>query len=241
VVDVLPGEGAVVEAPVTRVQGIFGVGGEAYGPIVVACAQATEPLTDRDLRPEMRGAIILGGARATSAAIARAVEIGASAIVTGGIDDLDLRNLLGFDLGVATTGSEAVGLTLIVTEGFGEIAMAGRTFALLASRAGALAAVNGATQIRAGVVRPEVVIPWPDDSPPSPAETPRETPAGVLRAGTSVRIIRDPYFGIIGTISGLPGEPRVLGSGSLARVLEVSLADGATVVVPRANVELIEG
>ena len=31
--------------------------------------------------------------------------------------------MLGYDLGVAVTGSEKLGLTLIITEGFGEIAM----------------------------------------------------------------------------------------------------------------------
>jgi hypothetical protein len=56
-----------------------------------------------------------------------------------------------------------------------------------------------------------------------------------------VRIIRDPYFGLIGTVARLPPEPTVLGSGSKARVLEVKFDSGETVSVPRANVELIEG
>jgi hypothetical protein len=55
-----------------------------------------------------------------------------------------------------------------------------------------------------------------------------------------VRIIRDPYFGVLGTVGDLPAEPHVLGSGSKARVLEVKLDSGESVIVPRANVELIE-
>ena len=62
----------------------------------------------------------------------------------------------------------------------------------------------------------------------------------MLSMGRSVRIIRDPYFGVIGSVSGLPSEPQVLGSGSKARVLEVVLDSGESVVIPRANVELIE-
>ena len=62
----------------------------------------------------------------------------------------------------------------------------------------------------------------------------------VLRPGSSVRIIRDPHFGIIGTAVALPSEPQVLGSGSKARVLAVKLPSGEQVFVPRANVELIE-
>lgn len=262
IVEVVPQQGATVEAEVTLIQGIFGIGGEAYGPIRLACQKPADTLTAERITPDLRGAVAVGGGRVAPQALARAVEIGVAAIVTGGIDDQDLRDFLGYDLGVATTGSERVGLTLIITEGFGDIAMAHQTFDLLASRVGADAAVNGATQIRAGVVRPEIVIPWSDGEVLSteysvpgtqnsviglagnsngggiPAES--DIPLGLLRPGATVRIIRDPYFGMLGTVSALPSEPQVLGSGSKARVLEVRLDAGERVVVPRANVELVE-
>ena len=63
---------------------------------------------------------------------------------------------------------------------------------------------------------------------------------GALAPGATVRVIRDPYFGRIGTVSALPLEPQVLESGSRARVLEVTFASGRGVIIPRANVELIE-
>ena len=80
--------------------------------------------------------VVVGGARMTAAAIRRARDVGAVAVVAGGIDDQDLKEFLGYDLGVAITGSERTGLTLIVTEGFGDIAMAGRTYELLVGHAG---------------------------------------------------------------------------------------------------------
>jgi hypothetical protein len=79
---------------------------------------------------------------------------------TSGINDEYLKKLLGYDLGVAITGSEDIGITLIITEGFGKIQMAQKTFELLKLRSGAKASVNGATQIRAGVVRPGIIIPY---------------------------------------------------------------------------------
>jgi hypothetical protein len=195
----------------------------------------------------------------TAAAIARAREVGAAAIVSGGIDDQDLRDFLGHDIGVAVTGSERMGITLIVTEGFGSIAMAARTFALLASHAGRTASVNGATQIRAGVMRPEIVVPLGSDAaagagggtgaagaagagaPGARALAAGGATAGVLEVGTPVRVIRDPHFGVLGTVAALPERPAVLDSGSKARVLEVAVEGGARITVPRANVELIEG
>lgn len=239
VVEIIPSEGCVIEAEVSFVQGIFGIGGEAHGSIKLACQSHDEELSDDLIRPDMKGCVIVGGARVTEKAIEKARSIGAAAIITGGIDDQDLKTFLGYDLGVAITGSERVGLTIVITEGFGEIAMAERTFKLLASREGDEAAVNGATQIRAGVMRPEVLIPL------AKAEAAQQKPSGrtdgLLEIGRPVRIIRDPYFGQIGAVSGLPHEPQVLGSGSKARVLEVKFESGKQVVIPRANVELIEG
>jgi biotin carboxyl carrier protein len=262
VVEVLPREGAIVENAVALVQGIFGIGGEAHGPIAMACGSHEEELDADDIVPAMRGAVVVGGARMTAAAIARAREVAAAAIVSGGIDDQDLRDFLGHDIGVAVTGSERMGITLIVTEGFGSIAMAARTFALLASHAGRTASVNGATQIRAGVMRPEIVVPLGSDAaagagggtggagaagasgadaPGARALAAGGATAGVLEVGTPVRVIRDPHFGVLGTVAALPERPAVLDSGSKARVLEVAVEGGARITVPRANVELIEG
>ena len=243
VVEVLPREGAVVENVVALVQGIFGIGGETSGPVAMACASPTEELDADAITPAMRGAVVVGGARMTAAAIAKAREVGAHAVISGGIDDQDLRDVLGHDIGVAVTGSERIGITLVITEGFGEIAMAARTFALLASHAGRAARVNGATQSRAGVMRPELVIPLDAAAAGAgaPAMSAGGATAGVLEVGTPVRVIRDPHFGVLGTVAALPEQPAVLGSGSKARVLEVAVAGGQRITVPRANVELIEG
>lgn len=238
VVEVLPKEGVVIEAEVAFIQGIFGIGGETFGPIRMACKDHAQELTEDLITDDMKGCVIVGGARMHYTAVKKAMRIGAAAVVSGGIDDSDLKEVLGYDLGVAITGSEQIGITMIVTEGFGDIAMAQRTFAMLKEHVGHETAVNGATQIRAGVMRPEIVIPLSDTASEKTAG--QRNVAGLLEVGTMVRIIRDPYFGLIGSVSNLPSEPAVLGSGSKARVLEVRFDTGETVTVPRANVELIE-
>jgi len=238
VVEIIPDEGCIVEAEVSFIQGIFGIGGETFGRIVMACKDHTQELHEDLIKDSMRGGVVIGGARVTAEAIEQAVKVGAAAIVSGGIDDHDLKEFLGYDLGVAITGSEQKGITIIVTEGFGEIAMAERTFRLLHSLEGSEASVNGATQIRAGVMRPEIIVPVQEDAAGLAEE---KFDPGQLTIGRPVRIIRDPWFGLIGKVAGLPGQPAVLESGSKARVLEVRLDSGDSVVIPRANVELIEG
>jgi len=238
VIEVMHGEGAVIETDAVFIQGILGVGGETVGPLRIATPNAQTSLEARHIQADMRGTVVVGGARITAEAVRAARDAGVAAIVSGGIDDADLRDVLGYDLGVAITGAEKIGITIIITEGFGDIAMASRTFALFQSFEGREASVHGATQIRAGVMRPEIVISrHADDARPIQSARPEE---GALDLGTQVRLIRDPYFGLLGTVAALPTEPAVLGSGSKARVLEVQLDDGSRVVVPRANIELIE-
>lgn len=236
VVEVIPNSGVVIESDVAMIQGIFGLAGEAFGTIRLACGSHADELTADLITPDMKGQIVIGGARMTGDAVRKAISVGASAVVSGGMDDQDVKDILGYDLGVAITGSEKIGTTVLITEGFGEIAMAERTFQLLREHEGRKASVNGATQIRAGVMRPEILIPLEPGSI-SGEESKRES--GLLEIGTPIRVIRDPYFGIIGDVAELPSEPAVLESGSKARVLSVKFASGSTVIVPRANVEII--
>lgn len=237
VVEVTPDFGVTLEAEGTFIQGIFGVGGETNGEIVVAVNSPDEDLTPEDIKDTYKGKIVIGGKHASLATIKRAVEIGVNAIVVGGIHDRDLRQLLGYDIGVAVTGTENIGITLIVTEGFGMIPMAEYTFKLLSSRNGEKASVSGATQIRAGVMRPEIIVPG---YPKHVTECKKDQGRGWIEPGDPIRIIREPHFGVIGTVKSLPPELTVIGSESHARVLEVQLDGGEVIVVPRANIEVLE-
>ncbi len=252
VVEVHPAQGLTVETECSLVQGIFGIGGETWGELVLGVKSPDESLTAGRLSPDMKGKIVVGGAFLDAACMKRSAELGIAGLVVGGIHDEDLRELLGYDLGVAITGTERVlidgkrrvPLTLVLTEGFGSIPMAAKTFQLLAHHAGQKVSVSGATQIRAGVLRPEIII--PKESPShlrgeGRGEGPVAGERAGIRLGDQVRIIRDPLFGRIGSVAGLPPDLKQIETESHVRVLEVTLSDNTTVVIPRANVEIIEG
>ncbi len=239
VTEVFENEGVEITTRGGFLQGIFGVGGETHGELMLAVSSRDDNLTEACITPDMRGKIIVGGALVTAEAINAARKNGVAGIVTGGLDDQDLRNLLGYDLGVAITGSEDIGITLVITEGFGAIHMAERSFELLKSLEGKRACINGATQIRAGVIRPEVVI--PSDGDISSVSKKTDYVQGGMYVGSPLRVIRHPYFGRIGKVVSLPSPLTVLESGSRARVVEIQFdSDNLKAVVPRANVELIE-
>jgi hypothetical protein len=117
--------------------------------------------------------------------------------------------------------------------------MAQKTFALFSAHAGEKASISGATQIRAGVIRPEIIIPKQAGSVAG-ADVARPERGGV-QIGDPVRIIRDPLFGKIGQVSALPSDLQKIPTESEVRVLEVRFPDSQVAVIPRTNIELIEG
>jgi hypothetical protein len=237
VIDVIPDEGAIIETRGGIVQGIFGVGGERLGEIRVAVGSADEVLDVSHIQDSDAGKVLVGGAGVTLEGIQKAAEKGIVGIVTGAVRDVDLTKYLGYDIGVAITGQENIPLTIIATEGFGTLSMAQRTFELFKSLEGKQASVNGATQIRAGVIRPEVIVPNEN----AVGDAPKAETGGMLDIGSQIRVIREPYFGGIGTVTELPAELQTVESGTEVRVLKAKLQDGRDVMVPRANVEIIAG
>lgn len=71
------------------------------------------------------------------------------------------------------------------------------------------------------------------------AEAEDELSSG-MKPGTKIRIIREPYFGALGEVISLPIELQKVESESSVRVIEIELEGGERVIVPRANVEIIE-
>jgi hypothetical protein len=238
VADTMPEEGATIETRCAMIQGIFGVGGERTGTVRVVVSKPDEVLDASTIQDSDKGKILVGGSGITADAIQKAASLGVMGLVAGGVKDSDLTKFLGYDIGVAITGQENISLSIMVTEGFGFLQMADRTFELFKSLEGQSASMNGATQIRAGVIRPEVIVPLAADAAAAKAAT----DVLELKIGTPIRVIREPYFGDLGKVTELPAQLVVVDSGTEVRVLRAKLdKSGEEVTVPRANVEIIAG
>jgi hypothetical protein len=226
--------GVSIETNASFIQGIFGIGGEKHGKICVVSKSPNDILTAEKINSSHTGKILIGGSIVTLDALRKAIEIGACGIIVGGIRGTEMVDLLGYEIGVAITGHEDIKTTIIILEGFGRMAMSHRTFNLLKAFEGYEAAINGETQIRAGVIRPEIII--PHDKYENITETEL---SGGMKPGTTVRIIREPYFGEIGMVVSLPVNLQEIETESQVRVIEVKIKRG-NILVPRANVEIIE-
>ena len=236
--EVLTREGVIVETFGAFIQGIFGVGGETQGQVKVVASKADEVLDADSITSADKGKVLVGGSLITAAALRKANDLGVAGLVAGGIIDKDLVEFLGYDIGVAITGHEDINSTVIITEGFGRMKMADKTFSLLKDLNGWTASINGATQIRAGVMRPEIIVP---EFRSKHAAVAQGSLAEGMIPGTPIRVIREPYFGLLGEVVDLPPELQVIETEAHVRILRAKLADGRVVTIPRANVEIIEG
>lgn len=229
VVSVEEGIGVEIEGAVSLIQGIFGIGSEAFGVLELLDAGAGVTGGGASLEG-VAGKILLVPGTVGARFVSAAREAGARGVIAASAHGDDLTRLAGKEINLAATGDEDVGLTLILTEGFGELGMSLRVLSILEALRGTDISVCGVTQVRAGVVRPEIV-----GKALEGFEAARG--AGAFGEGSEVRIVRGRWFGLSGRVRGIPAHPAVIGSGSRALVYEVELEGGEKIVVPRANVE----
>ena len=159
VVNIFPEEGATVETEGYMYHGLFGVGGETHGQLAMAVESGDIPLTSSEITPDHSGKILVGGSVVTLDALREAVKQGVNGIIVGGVDEKDLTYFLGYEIGLGVTGSEDIGLTLILTEGFGVNPIPDTVFDEFKELSGRLFCIDGSTHIRSRALRPEIIIP----------------------------------------------------------------------------------
>ena len=234
--DIIPEEGVIIETKAAFIQGIFGIGGEARGILEIIVQDRNDEITPEMLNSSQKGKVIVGGGFIGLEAFKKAISLNISGIVIGGFNYYDLKEILGYNLGVAITGSEDINTSLIVTEGYGHIKMSRGTFSLLKENENNFCSINGATQIRAGVIRPEIVIPVKEDSLKSVKES--KIGKGIV-IGSLVRVIRAPFFGLMGKVTELPSKLQKMESETLVRVAKINV-DDQDIIIPRSNLEMVE-
>ncbi len=232
VVEIMPGQHIMLEGVATVAQGIAGVGGPVAGPL--AMLPRGESLA---VVPIPRGAIILFPMQVPMTLLQRAATGGALGIIAASATARDLESFIRADVTAVfdglTMGSSFPPLTVMLTEGFGNIAMQPQTYQALSHRINDIVLLTGTTNPRRNV-RAEVLLPQPLGTPA--LSVPLDS---AITPGAWVTITAGQLRGARGEIAYLYTRPQSVEQGMLFPSANVRLEDGNSVVVPLHTLDRI--
>lgn len=234
--------GVTVRTFGSRFHGVFGVGGEAFGVLKVVTKDRQHPLTPELIDSRAARSVLVAGGSVNAAALQRAVQVGAKGVIVGSIEERELRAFLKasgqslWRVGLPDWRLPALlvapPLTIVVTEGFGQGAMAGALYETLMAGNGEQVSLNGTTQVAGGLRRPEVLITRGSGR----GAVDEGLPVAALVPGTTIRLIDQDHLGIVATVREAPRRRR-LGGDLVLEALKVELPNGEGLLLPLANVE----
>jgi len=223
VTDLMPERGAVIETVGALVQGVWGNGKIDKGILTVVAHRPDEELTTGQLDVGMRGVVVLAGPCTSEEALRTAAEI-------------PLRGLILSSLGASLINvTREISLPVLVLEGFGKFPLDRNAFQVLSTNDKREVVVNAFPRDRRTGSRPEVIIPLP-----STGQVPRPREADIFAPGQTVRMQRAPYTAVIGTLVSIRQGQNTFQSGLHAPAAVVRLENGDQVIVPLANLDVIE-
>ncbi len=223
ITQIMPDVGVTIELAGAIIQGVWGCGAERYARLQQTAPDGETPLQPEQIVASFIGGILIGGRTLDEAALAQIVQVQASAVIVGSLSTRLLPLI------------EQTGLSVLLTEGLGDMPMNPRTFDLLSKMAGREACLNPTGSTQGEGRRPEIVVPLPAErSPIQAADT------ATLQVGSRVRALCMPYQNQIGQVTALPRAPRRIESDVWARGAVVSFAPTQKEFIPLANLELIQ-
>jgi hypothetical protein len=211
--------GVAIEVSGALLQGVWGNGKMDYGVLTVLAHEPLAEITPQHMDVSLRGSIVMAG-YASDPEVLRSAE------------ELPLRGLVLSSARAALVPKMLeMAIPVMLLEGFGELAYSQAAFQLLQANDRKEVALNAESWDPFKGVRPELIIPTPGADVAAPE-------SAKFEVNQAVRVLRAPYAGVSGTITALRGQATFPG-GLRAAAAEVRLDDGASAVLPLANLEVI--
>ncbi|HKJ28364.1 MAG TPA: hypothetical protein VJ965_12045 [Anaerolineales bacterium] len=214
--------GAVIQCTGAWIQGIWGNGKIGVGGLYVSAKDPDDILTAKDVDPSQRGQIMFSG----HCADPKVLEL----LVTSKMRGLILGSMATRVMPVAAR----MPYPIIVLDGFGKIPINAAAFQLLSTSEQREITLNATPYNRHTGERPEAIMPVVGDVA---ANVPIELTH--IEAGKQVRVVKSPYQGMIGTVHRLAGLS-TLPNGLLADSAEIAFSEEEKVLIPLANLEILE-
>ncbi len=235
--------GVVIESRAAVLQGALGAGSQVTGVLTLWQASFASTSGRLTIPP---GALLVVPGPVNFALLRQASVSGVVGLIASSVVLRDLEGFLQTDVLRLVNSNDIESaqaklpklpkLSLLFTEGSGNIAMPVRTINLLSYYQGSIALLSGATSVRQGLF-PELVISL------SPHEVEQhwhpQRPDTTRKMGAKVRICSGDYVGMIGEVDYLFTHQQLFSSGIRARAARLRLEDGSLLVLPLTSFERV--
>ncbi len=235
VIEITSRGGVIIESKAAVVQGVIGAGRQVAGILIPWHGGAGQAV------PAQIILVVPGPLNLLM--LRRAMEAGVTGIIASSISARDLESFLVADLTQLLDGNDLEHaqahfppITLLFTEGLGNIAMPARVMNLLSQYQGCMALLSGTTSTRHNIF-PELVISL--SAQEAQADWNPVQPYMALTSGAQVRICGGEHQGAIGVVDHLFIRQQVFAAGTRARAARLRLEDGTMLVVPLTLIERV--
>lgn len=229
-----------IKTMATEVFGILGSGKERGGILNILGA-AGDLVNPFQIRMDMHQHIILAGSLVESDILRKATGFGLSGIICGGVNVSDYRAIMGSVDPTKRIGTD-VGISLVITEGFGLIPMGSDIFSLMRPYDGKFIFINGNTnQVLLPTLATDSILTLRKISLPIEKihNIAPEIVLGEINIGDRVRLIWPPFMGVQGKVISIDETPTLLESGISTILLTIETAK-QKLKIPYTNIEIIK-
>jgi hypothetical protein len=220
---IIEDRGIVLQTTGAFIQGVWGNGLVGFGPLKIQASRPEDVIIRDRLDFSLSGSVVLAGYCDDPAVLQAATQI-----PLGGLILSSMASSL-IPLALETP------FPIIITEGFGLLPMNSAAFTLFLQHDRREVSLLAESYDRLVGTRPVIVVPIETDDT---VDVPRERV--YFRPGARVRVIRPPHRSQIGTLIALRNGVDILPNGVRAATSEIRLMNGTRVVLPLANLEILE-
>ena len=221
------------------IYGVLGSGQERDGLLkVLGSSEAL--ISSKQITEDMKGKIIVGGSIVFADALEKAVEVGVTGIISGGINTGDYLSVSGGSWKFDEKKWSDVGLSLLITEGLGSIPLSEDIFELLIKHHDRFALIDGNSRY--------LILPSNDQSSMAYIrktdmqmdlhQTVEVEQVCELKVGSHVRLIANQVIGVLGVVESIDQKPSLLPSG-ISIIMVTVVTKRRKYLVPYTNLEII--
>lgn len=232
----------LIRTQVSRVYGVLGAGKIRDG-VLYNLGAGERLIVPEMINTQLSDKILIGGGLVYKEAFSAAISVGVSGIITGGINAKDYKAVVGGRVVFPKKLETDVGISMVVTEGFGSIAIGEDIYQLLLAMNGKFVTIDGnAATINLPIFdESSLVAVRKTQLPPILHDLVSETkdPEIVeVQIGMKARVIGNGYIGEQGTVLAIDKSVSLLPS-KLRAVMVTLETRRRKLQIPVSNIEII--